>query len=133
MSDAEITYEEKRHAGAPFSRDLSLEMIELTASDLAKPLPHPIDRTTTASRRPVEYEGALSWVNERMKNPVVPFSLCCDAYNASTTHMREALLTRPETVLAEIRATLKDRPAHDRAADHESGERRASFRPRISV
>jgi len=129
MSDADVKYEEKRNAGAQFFRDLALEMIELTASDLAKPLPDRLDRTTTASRRRAEYESALSWVNERTNNPVVPFSLCCDAYNVSTTHLREALLTRPGTVLAEIRATLKDRSAHDRATtDHESGERRASFR-----
>jgi hypothetical protein len=129
MSDAEITYEEKRHAGAPFFRDLALEMIELTASDLAKPLPEPLDRTTTASRRRAEYEGALSWVNECTNNPVMPFSLCCEACNVSTTHMREALLTRPAMVLEEIRATLKDCPVNDGAsAGHELDERRASFR-----
>lgn len=134
MSDVNITYEERRHAGAQFFRDLALEMIELTASDLAKSLPDALDRTTTASRRRAEYEGALNWVNERTKNPVVPFSLCCDAYNVSATHLREALLERPEQVLAEIRATLKDRATHGPATtDHEPDERQASFRPRKYV
>lgn len=129
MSDADITYEEKRHARAQFFRDLALEMIELTASDLAKPLPDALDRTTTASRRRAEYEGALNWVNERTKNPVVPFSLCCDAYNVSTAHLREAMLTHPGKVLAEIRATLKDRtPDGPAKVDHDTVKRRASFR-----
>ncbi|MBC8641597.1 hypothetical protein IAG25_32760 [Caballeronia sp. EK] len=129
MSDVDFTYEERRHAGAQFFRDLALEMIELTASDLARPLPDALDRTTTASRRRAEYAGALDWVNERTKNPVVPFSLCCDAYNVSTTHLREALLARPEVVLMQIRATLKDRPAHPRGATDDVDERRASLRP----
>lgn len=60
MSDVDFTYEEKRHAGAQFFRALALEMIELTASDLAKPLPDPLDRTTTASRRRAEHEGAMN-------------------------------------------------------------------------
>jgi hypothetical protein len=60
---------------------------------------------------------------------VVPFSLCCDAYNVSTTQLREALLTRPAIVLAEIRATLKDRSARGPdTADQDLVERRASFR-----
>lgn len=42
MSDVDFTYEERRHAGAQFFRDLALEMIELSASDLAKPLPDPL-------------------------------------------------------------------------------------------
>jgi hypothetical protein len=129
MSDVDITYEEKRHAGAQFFRDLALELIELTASDLAKGLPDALDRTTTASRRRAEYTGALNWVNEQAKNPIVSFALCCDAYNVSTAQLREALLTRPEKVLAEIRATLKDRQANVPATtDREDEPRRASFR-----
>jgi hypothetical protein len=129
MSDADIQYEERRHAGAQFFRDLALELIELTASDLAKPLPDVLDRTTTASRRRAEYEGALNWVNERTKDPVVPFALCCDAYNVSSEHLREALLTRPETVLAEIRAVLKDRkPRGLVETERTSDGRQTSFR-----
>jgi hypothetical protein len=104
VNQADFEADEKRTATAQIFKSLAVEMLELAALDLSRPEPDPLDRTPSAAARRADRRSAMLWLGGKGDRGVVTFALCCDALNVPLEAMRDATLTAPRRVLAQIRA-----------------------------
>lgn len=125
MNLAAFESEEKRSAAAQIFKSLAMEMLELVALDLSRPEPDSLDRTSSAAAHRADRQSAMLWLSEKGDRGVVTFRLCCDALNVPVDPMRDALLTAPSRVLAQIRAISQSDTQSAAKADTSQSRRRA--------
>lgn len=113
MLAAEFERLEKLSASARIFRSIALEMIEVTAMDLARKPPEYTDTSRGAHEARLTRETARRWVaGEYDCSAPMPFSMCCHALGVDEDTVRRALNSDP----AGLQARLKSMAERDRGA-----------------
>ncbi|SPA23733.1 hypothetical protein CBM2633_U10077 [Cupriavidus taiwanensis] len=104
MSQAVLEADEKRLAGGSIFKHLAIEMLELAAADLARPLPAYNDQARGAHEVRLNHESAKRWIADRSGDAAtIPFSLCCDALGVDPRVVAGALLSDPKGLMERLR------------------------------
>jgi hypothetical protein len=119
MSLAVLEADEKRLAGGSIFKHLAIEMLELTAADLARPLPKYQDQTRGAHEARLNHESAKRWIADKTGDAAtIPFTLCCDALGVDPRVVSAALLSDPKALLEKLRLLAKREEQGPRSPEH---------------
>ncbi|CAN7782780.1 hypothetical protein LJR296_008137 [Cupriavidus necator] len=136
MSLAVLEADEKRLAGGSIFKHLAIEMLELAAADLARPLPRYQDQARGAQEARLNHESAKRWIADKSGDAAtIPFTLCCDALGVDPQVVAAALLSDPKTLLEKLRLFAKREEQGPRASEHLATEANAccaaTVRPKL--
>lgn len=101
MSESALEYHEKHVSAAQIFRDIAMDLLEATAYDLSRPIPHELDRTNRAQAVRRERRYSLRWLDHGEAR--MGFAKCCDALDVPAEALRRKLLEDPLDMLAKIR------------------------------
>lgn len=105
MPMAEFERAEKLSASVHILRAIALEMIELTAADLARRAPEYTDISRGAHEARLSHETARRWVaGEYETTSPLPFGMCCAALGVEAEAVRHALTKDPHGVQIRLKA-----------------------------
>jgi len=108
MSKAEFERAEKLSASGRIFRSIALEMIEVTAMDLARKAPEYTDTSRGAHEARLTRETARRWVaGEYDATAPMPFAMCCEALGVEEEAVRRALCADPKGLLDRLKAMVQ--------------------------
>jgi len=123
MSKAEFERAEKLSASGRIFRSIALEMIEVTAMDLARKPPEYTDTSRGAHEARLTRETARRWVaGEYDATAPMPFGMCCDALGVEEEVVRRALNADPKGLLDRLKTMVERDRGSSSMADQVSQE-----------
>ncbi|WP_150124129.1 hypothetical protein [Cupriavidus nantongensis] len=114
--------DERRVAGGSIFKHLAIEMLELAAADLARPLPGHQDLTRGAREARLNHKSAKRWISASCGDAAtIPFPFCCDALGIDPLVVAGALLADPKGLMEKLRQLSRREELGQRELEHRDG------------